>query len=81
MKRLLRWFKWLDADGFPGVGAPLEIIEFVPETGCVMIRPPCWRVELVVAWYDCWIGIYVDRKQRRVYILPIPCVGLCIYWG
>lgn len=38
------------------------------------------RVKPIFAWYDLWIGVFIDRKKRRVYILPIPCVGLVIEW-
>jgi hypothetical protein len=37
-----------------------------------------WSVNLIFAWYDLWIGAYWDKKQRRLYILPIPCVGVVI---
>lgn len=35
----------------------------------------------VVAWYDLWVGAYLDRRGKRLYILPIPCVGICVSWG
>lgn len=36
------------------------------------------RVRLIVAWYDMWIGAYWDQRNRRLYLLPVPCVGLVI---
>lgn len=36
------------------------------------------RVNLIVAWYDFWIGIFWDRAKRRLYILPIPMIGIMI---
>ncbi len=33
-------------------------------------------IKPLFAWYDVWIGFYWDRKARKLYILPIPCVGL-----
>ena len=33
------------------------------------------------AWYDLWVGIYIDRKGRRLYVLPLPCIGIVIQWG
>ena len=36
------------------------------------------KIKPVVAWYDLWIGVFVDRKKRRVYVFPIPCVGVMI---
>jgi hypothetical protein len=37
----------------------------------VSIRP-------LFAWYDLWIGAYWDRQNRRLYVLPLPCVGVVI---
>jgi hypothetical protein len=39
-----------------------------------------WRVRPLFAWFDLWIGVFVDRPRRRVYILPIPMVGIVIEW-
>lgn len=38
------------------------------------------RVRPLFAWYDMWIGVYIDRKGKRVYILPLPCVGVVVSW-
>ena len=35
-------------------------------------------VRPIFAWYDVWVGMFWDRKLRKLYILPIPCVGLVI---
>jgi hypothetical protein len=32
----------------------------------------------IFAWYDLWVGVFWDRKGRRLYILPLPCVGVVI---
>ena len=40
-----------------------------------------WRIEPVIAWYDLWIGVYIDREKRIVYVLPLPCIGFRFYWG
>jgi len=40
-----------------------------------------FRVRLVVEPCDLWIGAYVDPERQRLYILPVPCVGLVIEWG
>lgn len=34
----------------------------------------------VFAWYDLWIGVYVDRPKRAIYVLPLPCIGVRISW-
>ncbi len=33
------------------------------------------RIRLIFAWYDLWVGIYWDRHGRRLYVLPLPCLG------
>ena len=38
-------------------------------------------VRPVFAWYDLWVGVFIDRKTRRAYILPLPCIGIRIEWG
>lgn len=35
-------------------------------------------VKLLVAWYDIWVGMFVDTAKRRIYIFPVPCVGVVI---
>lgn len=29
-------------------------------------------------WYDLWIGLYIDRANRTVYVCPIPMFGVKI---
>ena len=29
---------------------------------------------------DFWIGIYVDRPNRAIYICPLPMIGLKVRW-
>lgn len=36
------------------------------------------KFHFVFAWYDIWIGAYWDRHNRRLYILPLPCIGFRI---
>lgn len=26
------------------------------------------------AWYDLWVGAYWDRKNRVLYVCPLPCI-------
>lgn len=33
------------------------------------------KVRPVFAWYDFWIGAYYNRAKRRIYVLPLPCIG------
>lgn len=43
-------------------------------------KPIRWwqRVHPIFAWYDLWMGLYWDAARRRLYILPLPCVGVYI---
>lgn len=35
-------------------------------------------VRFLFAWYDMWIGMYWDRQNRRLYVLPLPMVGIVV---
>lgn len=37
------------------------------------------RVSGFFRWYDLWVGVYLDRKNRVVYICPLPTIGLKIW--
>lgn len=37
-----------------------------------------WRVRPIFAWFDLWIGVYIDRPNHRVYVFPVPCIGIVI---
>jgi len=38
-------------------------------------------VRPVFAWYDLWIGVFIDRPKRRVYIFLVPCFGIVVTRG
>jgi hypothetical protein len=35
-------------------------------------------MKLIFAWYDFWIGAYFDRASKRLYVFPVPMVGIVI---
>lgn len=39
-----------------------------------------YKIKWLFAWYDLWIGIYIDTKNQAIYILPIPMLGIRISW-
>jgi hypothetical protein len=34
------------------------------------------RVKPIFAWYDLWVGAFWDRAKCRLYVFPVPCIGL-----
>ncbi len=36
------------------------------------------KIRPLVAWYDLWVGAYWDKARRRLYVLPVPCLGVVI---
>ena len=38
------------------------------------------EINLVLAWFDFWVGFFWDRKKRDLYILPIPTIGIRIHF-
>lgn len=34
------------------------------------------KVKIIFAWYDLWIGVFVDTKKRMLYLFPVPCIGI-----
>lgn len=34
------------------------------------------KIKVIFAWYDLWIGFFFDMKKVKIYVFPIPMVGL-----
>lgn len=32
-------------------------------------------------WYDLWIGVYVDVRNKAIYVCPFPTVGVKVSYG
>lgn len=42
---------------------------------------PTKRISVRFLWYDFWIGVYVDRENKRLYVCPLPMVCIRIEYG
>ncbi len=36
------------------------------------------RFKLSLAWYDLWIGIFIDKDNKKIYICLIPTLLITI---
>lgn len=39
------------------------------------------RITFVFRWYDFYIGAYLDREKKILYVFPVPMLGLKIRLG
>lgn len=39
------------------------------------------NVRLRFAWYDLWVGAYIDRARRTLYLCPFPMLLLVVRYG
>lgn len=39
------------------------------------------KIKPLFAWYDLWIGAFWDKAKRRLYVLPLPCIGVIFELG
>lgn len=38
-------------------------------------------VKPIFAWYDLWVGAFWDQHKRRLYLFPVPCLGLVVQFA
>ena len=38
------------------------------------------KLNFFFRWFDIWMGLYIDRKNKAVYICPVPMLGIKISW-
>lgn len=40
------------------------------------------KIRPIFAWYDIWVGVFWDRAKRRLYVFPVPMIGIVVeFWG
>ena len=32
------------------------------------------KIQVQFKWFDIWVGIYIDVKNKTIYILPFPMI-------
>jgi len=43
------------------------------------IKP--FSIRFIFAWYDLWIGFFVDTNKKLVYFFPVPMFGVVFKYG
>lgn len=38
------------------------------------------KIKFLFAWYDIWIGVFIDKAKRKVFVFPLPMLGFVISW-
>lgn len=41
-------------------------------------EPIKFRIKPIFRWFDLWIGLFVDQKERIIYFFPVPMIGFKI---
>lgn len=41
-------------------------------------EPVPFSIKPLFKWFDIWIGVYIDTAKRRIYVFPMPMLGVCI---
>lgn len=37
-----------------------------------------FKIKVIFKWFDLWIGLFIDRPKKTVYIFFIPMIGIII---
>jgi|GEM_PF-1122592 len=36
------------------------------------------KIKFIFAWYDLWIGAFWDKQKYKLYLLPLPMIGVVL---
>jgi hypothetical protein len=39
------------------------------------------RLKISFAWYDLWIGVFIDTTKQKLYFCPLPTLLFTINYG
>jgi len=39
------------------------------------------RLKISFAWYDLWVGLFIDTNKKRLYFCPIPTLLFTLNYG
>lgn len=64
-------------------GAGLLVILLVGVFICLILLATALNISVrpVFAWYDLWVGVFVQPERKQLYFFPIPVFGFLIRWG
>jgi hypothetical protein len=33
-------------------------------------------IYLILAWFDMWVGMFIDTRNKCIYFFPVPMIGI-----
>lgn len=39
------------------------------------------KIKPIFAWFDLWVGVFIDLPKKRIFIFPVPMFGIVLTWG
>ena len=40
-----------------------------------------YSFKFLFAWYDLWIGVFIDKNKKLIYFFPVPMLGFRFKYG
>ena len=51
-------------------------VAFIPKS-LVRVEVGDIDFQIIFAWFDIWVGLYIDPKSHALYFCPLPC---CVFY-